>query len=305
LKDAFQQNAKKFEDKAKEKDKLVVKIDTLKKTLEKKGAFAGTCRSKKAALDEQLGSITTEYELKRMLSNQLMLRYQAEKKELKTKQEEMSDLDVKLKKLQEEIIEMESQVIKSPEKIREEVIKQEGLLTVKSGEKRQLNSEYSAIVAQTENIDLAAQDMIPLMDHIKETITDMDAFKVKCSAVDDIKENITAKELKVQQQKVIIKQNSCNVMDMKDQIKKAVSKHGIRMKPMNTLLHEINEQIKKREDASSGPSKELVMKEKSLHQEIENIKDERAKLEQLIITMNERVAATHKKVEKQLRGNQG
>lgn len=302
LRKSFWENAKGFEEKKKDKDKLLLKIDTLKKTLEKKGAIAGHCRSKRPALDKQLLTIGNEYETKKAIGAELTNQYRAEKKELTAKKEELSELEVKLGELREEIAVMEAQVVKSPEKVKAEVTAKETMLELKMSEKRKLTKEYSEMLEHSENVQKASQDMIPIMDTLRETISDMDAFKVKCSAIDDIKDTIKTKELKAHQQKVVIKQSNSNIDALKDQLKKSVSKQTIRMKPIQSLLQGVNEQIKKREDSESGPSKDLVIKERSLHQEIEEIKEERANIERVIKSVHERMAVAQQKLKQTIQG---
>ena len=280
LKTAFQENVKEYEDRKTDRQRLLARNDQLKRQIEVKGKIVSQNKAKKAALMEELEKKTKLWEDMKKYAVQVTDQYRSEKQELTAEKEKLSELELEAQRLKEELVEMESQVVRSPDKVKAEMAAKEQLLEEKMSEKRKLTKEYTEATSHLQMMQKDAQDMMPSLEILSNASNDMDVLKEKCSLLDQIDDQIKTMSLKIQQQKTLMKQNNNTISSLREQNKKLTLRQQMRMTPNLNLLADVSEQIKKKEDSLPDVSKQFVLKEKNLQQQIEDTKTERTRFEQ-------------------------
>lgn len=254
------------------------RLQALQKTLEQKALMASKCRESKADLEKRLEAAHQDFNYQKGQGETLSAQYYAEKKALAEKKEQLSELDVELKKLQEEIGDLESQIVRSPDKITAETNAMEQHVAAKMSERRRLQQEYVEAVNQSDTVLQAQRDLKPAMDTLHHTFSDLEILREKCNVADEMKEKIVSLNQKDRELHVVAEQSRENVTGLQNQVKKNRIQYQHQLNPLLKMNDGVKQDIARKREASDGSSaeqKKLLQQEMSLLKQQEDLKSER------------------------------
>lgn len=283
VKERWEEEQPSLQNMAKKREEQLAKIESLKILQEKKMVQVMEARRERPEYEKKLTALNEDLVRKREAANQLGARYRSEKKELSDKKEELAELEVEIRQLREEIATLEAQIVRSPEKIMAETEEIEAQLESKMQDKRRLNHEYTEALSQAETVEKALSALNPSMDSLRDTFADLEGLKDKAAAVDCAKGKRHQKEMKLQEQKVILEENKKIADKIKEETKGVEKKHQMKMKPILSLNEEIKVQIEKKQSGENQASDEvncLLEEERRIMKEMDETKIQRKTVEE-------------------------
>lgn len=281
------QRAAALEAKQKEKEKVHSKLQSLHKTLQSKALVSAQCRSGKLQLDDRLKLASENYDKQKNCGFSQNETYQSEKLEFMTQKEQLSELEVTLRKLCEQLAELEALIVQSPDKVKAETAAMKQRVTNQMSERRRVNQEYVELaVNQNDAVMQAQKDLKPVMDTLRELFSDLEVLREKCAGTEELKEQILTVTQKVKELQVVEQQLRENVAAVQNQIKKNRIQLENQLKPLVRMNEDVKHAIHTKQetcDSSSASHKQLLQEEMSLTQKLDDVRRESQLLEQQFV----------------------
>ena len=268
----------KLQAKQKKRDQLNEKLEKLRKEIEQKAPLASKCRSSKPELEKKLEAVSRNFNHFKESGKLLQEEYRLEKKRLVTQKEKLSELQLELGQLREEITELESLIVRSPDKVSAETQAMEQQLATKISERSKLQLEYMEATNQVDCVSQAQKDLKPAMECLRETFTDLEEIREKCVAAEDLKTSIQSMSQKGRELKVVEEQCHENVRGIQNQLQKNRTQLKKQLQPLIQMNQDVKMDIQSKQEACQGSSegqKQLLQQEMALIRRKEGLKCDR------------------------------
>lgn len=284
------------ESRANDKDLISEQISQLKSSCESKSVYLSQNRSNYRSLEEKLGKLVGQIEAKKTKGNDLAEESRSLKQDCANKKELISDLAVKLSEMKEDICNLEMKVVRSPEKIAAETSNKERELELTRQEKRKQTKEYIEIGKHLDVTRKAINEIRPSMDSLRDTFQEIQTLRENCAAIEKLQDQLKVKQSKLQQLRLIEKENESNLHTLKTQQKRSQYQHSTRVKPLSEGIETVKKQIEEKRGATSKSveANRLLDEERKLINELEKVRLDRCtfkgKLEQAVARAKTNVA---------------
>lgn len=264
------------------KEEILKRNQSLKETYAKKSLFVAQNKLQFNEMTKKLNSISEEHDDLKKQGTQLAENYRVKKQEMTERKKVLFDLDAKLGEGKEEINSLEMKIVKSPEKVMAEVNGREKELEERREESRKYQKEYMESLKKMDLIEEAIRDMRPAIETMEETFRDLNKFREKTIERESRRCKIEMKKQEIGSLRVVVEQSEMNSKHLKDQERRMRIQHENKKRPLNEMNEEIKQQIRLKEDSSTGTNKEqqkLLQKELLLTNQLQDLRSNRNKFD--------------------------